>query len=607
MGSEEKKRKKKKINNKNKLDFLEKKNNKNFYCPSPIHIKNNPIINFNQIIKNNNNIQLNQNKIQNINDNKNNNKIIDNATNAEMQVNQHTNNDLDFSQLLTLVINGKQNLTNTNSNYNTNINNANNINNNQQKQEKDNSQKFVSNFFDNKQKTNNDDDNNTMIIHESEKLLPSTLKNIFDENKEEKIKEEMKISKQKEAKRKIFNFGKQAAKLFKNHKIVLIEKNKDDSTEIRIKNNLSSKSINKDDIQNIKTNFIQLNQNKALLVKIPEFNSDEEYSIHHFSNSDLIHEEVISFTFESIYQNINAYTNLEYSKNKKYQQKTLFYLTKLMSNKSKILSSFSEDDISSELNKSNSFSKKSKNSLTFKDKRNTNSTFKISFANRIQFNDLFNSPTNSKDYNNIYNSEVAYKVKKHRNRNNKKKTNHNIRLSRIYTDLYNNNIGLGLIKSKRSINLYSVKSKSPKRKKFKKSEIKYSFQNDTNDGDNICEINSNNNSKKKIRKKISLATEDLKKNKNKNDESLLNSEDMSNKKIKNSKTTKTTKNSRKKSHCENRLNIKEKPFKRKSGQPNRYNGKLKLEKIDEFQDNKGGIRNSLAYFAKEEKEECIII
>ena len=420
MGSEEKKRKKKKINNKNKLDFLEKKNNKNFYCPSPIHIKNNPIINFNQIIENNNNIQLNQNKIQNINDN-NNNKIIDNVTNTEMQVNQHTNNDLDFSQLLTLVINGKQNLTNTNSNYNTNINNANNINNNQQKQEKDNSQKFVSNFFDNKQKTNNDDDNNTMIIHESEKLLPSTLKNIFDENKEEKIKEEMKISKQKEAKRKIFNFGKQAAKLFKNHKIVLIEKNKDDSTEIRIKNNLSSKSINKDDIQNIKTNFIQLNQNKALLVKIPEFNSDEEYSIHHFSNSDLIHEEVISFTFESIYQNINAYTNLEYSKNKKYQQKTLFYLTKLMSNKSKILSSFSEDDISSELNKSNSFSKKSKNSLTFKDKRNTNSTFKISFANRIQFNDLFNSPTNSKDYNNIYNSEVAYKVKKHRNRNNKKK------------------------------------------------------------------------------------------------------------------------------------------------------------------------------------------
>ena len=573
------------------------------------------------MIKNNNNIQLNQNKKQNINDNNNNNKIIDNATNTEMQVNQHTNNDLDFSQLLTLVVNGKQNLTNTNSNYNTNnanntnnVNNTNNINNtnnnlnnNQQNGGKENVQNFVSNFFNNKQKTYNDNDNdndndgNTMIIHESEKLLPATLKNIFNENRAEKIIEEMKISKQKETKKKIFNFGKQAAKLFKNHKVILIEKNKDESIELRNKNIMSSKSITKEDMDHSTSNFINLNQNKAFLEKIPEFNSDEEYSIHHFSNSDLIHEEVVSFTFESIYQNINAYTNLEYSKNKKYQQKTLFYLTKLMSNKSKILSSFSEDDLSSEMNKSNSFSKSSKNTIISNDRRNMNSAYKNTLINSGQF-DIFNSPINSKVYNNFCNSEVLYKTKKHRNKNGQKKTNN--KLSRIYTELNSNNIGFSSMKPKRSSNFHS---KSPKRKRYKKNEVKFTFKIDTNNGDNNLEINSNTKSKKKIRKIISLAPERIKNNRKKNDDSSLQSEDMSSKKIKNSKTTKTKKYSRKVSQSDNRLNIKENFLKRKSGQPNRDNGKLKLENVDELPDNKGGLRNSLAYFAKEEKEDCIII
>ena len=79
---------------------------------------------------------------------------------------------------------------------------------------------------------------------------------------------------------------------------------------------------------------------------------------------------------------------------------------------------------------------------------------------------------------------------------------------------------------------------------------------------------------------------------------------MSNKKIKNSKTVK---NARKKAQIDNKLNIKEKCFKRKSGQPNRASQRLKLENADELNNNKGGIRNSLLYFAKEEKEECKII
>ena len=271
-----------------------------------------------------------------------------------------------------------------------------------------------------------------------------------------------------------------------------------------------------------------------------------------------------------------------------------------MTNKSKCLSSFSEDDLSSEKNKSNSFSKSSKNSFISNDKRNMNSTYKNTLVNSTQF-DIFNSPINSKVYNNFSNSEVLYNIKKRRNKNSQKKSNN--KLSRIYTELNSNNIGLSSMKPKRSSNFHS---KSPKRKRYKKNEVKFTFKIDTNNVDSNLEINSNNNSKKKIRKIISLAAEGIKKNKKKNDDSSLQSEDMSNKKIKNSKTSKTKKLSRNISQSNNRLKLKENFLKRKSGQPNRNIGKLKLENV-ELPDNQGGIRNSLAYFAKEEKEDCIII
>ena len=77
-------------------------------------------------------------------------------------------------------------------------------------------------------------------------------------------------------------------------------------------------------------------------------------------------------------------------------------------------------------------------------------------------------------------------------------------------------------------------------------------------------------------------------------------ENLNNKNIKNSKTTK---NIRKKTSVDSK--IKDNYSKRKSGQYNR-NNKLKLDIIYKKNDNKGGIRNSLAYFAKEEKDECII-
>ena len=638
--SKKEKKEDRKINNKTKPNFIENNNN-NIFCPSPIHINNNPILSFNQLA---NNKQLNKNK-ENASSNINDIKTDSNIQNPTTQVNQQTNNDLDFTQLLTLVVNGKQNITHTNSNYNTNgnnnntnnntnnnvntnnlnnntntnTNNNNNINNNQQNEGKDALTNFVSNFFNNKQKTyqdNNEDEYcKTMIIQETEKLLPSTLKAIFNENKAQKIKEEMKISKQKETRRKIFNFGKQAAKLFRNHKIVLIDKNKDESFDIRNKNILSSKSINLDNLDHSTYNYIQLNQNKAFLEKIPEFNSEEEYSIHHFANSELIQEEVFSFSFESLYQNINNYTNLEYSKNKKFQQKTLYYLTKLISNKTNQSSSFSKDNMSSKLNKSSSSFKKSKSlskslsfSSSYKDKNDINSAFRNSLVNEAKLNNMFNSPVNNQEHNNYFNSEILHKIKKHRNKNNQKKKNNNndnSKFSKIFNALSPNDIGFSSLNPKTPSNLRSIKSKSPKRRKFKKNEVKYTFKNDTKDTYNNIKTNNNSSLKKDFGKYISLNVEGLKNNKKKEDDDPSSKfDDMSNKKIKNSKTVK---NARKKAQIDNKLNIKEKCFKRKSGQPNRASQRLKLENADELNDNKGGIRNSLLYFAKEEKEECKII
>ena len=83
---------------------------------------------------------------------------------------------------------------------------------------------------------------------------------------------------------------------------------------------------------------------------------------------------------------------------------------------------------------------------------------------------------------------------------------------------------------------------------------------------------------------------------------FMQTENANNNNIKNAKTTKNT---RRKSQIDNKFNLKDN-FKRKSGQSNK-NTRIKLDILDEKIDNKGGIRNSLAYFAKEEKDECIII
>ena len=77
----------------------------------------------------------------------------------------------------------------------------------------------------------------------------------------------------------------------------------------------------------IKDNEI-FQMSKKFLEKVHEISFKED-SINHFNEKHLTKEGVISFTFESIYQNINTITNMKYSKNKIYQEKTIKFLKKL--------------------------------------------------------------------------------------------------------------------------------------------------------------------------------------------------------------------------------------------------------------------------------------
>ena len=164
---------------------------------------------------------------------------------------------------------------------------------------------------------------------ESRKLLPSTLNNIFNENKAEELKEKMQKPKKKEIFRKLLSFGKKAAELFANNKysVILVDK-EDELVELSNKNFISSKTVIKD---NEKFNdCLSLCQNK-FFENIQEISFEEVNDINHFTN--LRKEGVISFSFESIYQNINTITNMKYSKSKIYQEKTIKFLKKLTTKK----------------------------------------------------------------------------------------------------------------------------------------------------------------------------------------------------------------------------------------------------------------------------------
>ena len=256
-------------------------------------------------------------------------------------------------------------ITNTETNKHNSIKNIETINNKELKldinftQERESPQSLAPNHLNEKKITKNSNEEGKTVImaKESGALLPSTLNNIFDENKAQELKEQMKKSKKREVFKKLLSFWKKVAELFNNEKysVILVEK-KDELIELSNNNFISSNMLIKD---NEKFNdFISLCKNNLFFEKIPEISFED--SINHFDNNNLTKEGVISFCFESIYQNINTITNMEYSKNKDYQEKTIKFLSKLKDKKN------SSINISIENNKnsfSNSFSDKKSISL----------------------------------------------------------------------------------------------------------------------------------------------------------------------------------------------------------------------------------------------------
>ena len=301
----------------------------------------------NRNINNNNNNNIIKDKNFNVNDNNNSNNVSKSTEKAshKSQSNLPFKTDGEFSNLLALVTNAKQmnnannsiNIDNNrfksakNMNVNNNINDLNlNLNN---MQIKESSRSLNKNIFNEKIKVNSsNEEGKTMVMaKDSEVLLPSTLNNIFNENKAEEIKEQIYKTKKKEIFRKVLSFGKKAAELFTNEKytVIFVDK-KEEIVELDNKSIIISKPL-------IKNNEIFI-ENKSFLENIPDM-SFEEDSVNHFNEKNLKKEEVISFTFESIYQNINTITNMKYSKNRIYQEKTIKFLKKLESKPNTSISS----------------------------------------------------------------------------------------------------------------------------------------------------------------------------------------------------------------------------------------------------------------------------
>lgn len=594
-------------------------------CPSPITINRNSNSNlipmFNNNIQNNNYIFNNQNP-----NNYFSNKSSKNILEQENSSTQQPAGDLHFAQLLTLMANGKQNKNNSNNN-NSSLNNSDNLNTNNSinsninnnylsnknvNEIKDNSRPLASNAFNEIQKTNQtNEEGKTLIIQKSSEILLPTLNCVFNDNKVENIKVKMKKSKQKEKRRKIFSLGKKTAKLFnnKNYSIILLDKDNDEFIELENNNSdIIKKKINNDVINKISSN-LTLNQNKILLDNIPEISTDDdEFSIHQFDNADLSKEGVITFTLNALYKNINIHTNLKYSQNKVYQEKTLNYLTKLMDNKTGITSNLSNSKIS----KSSSFSI----SLTSKirpvsfnsiDKSIQNSSFHNKILSNKKFDDLLKLSENEWQSND-YKSEGLYETKKRKFKNKNKNNNRlkidSSRFSRIYSDFNNKKSG---ITNKSNNNLILIKNKPSKKSKKNTrnskngNNIPFTIKIDSAN-DNLS--NNSVNPKKKNTNKLGLGLFEIKKKFKKKNSVFVDSENIINlKTLKNSKTFKIS-DIKKSQLTENKSTIKNKFTKRRS---NKARIGFKLDNI--VKDKNEEVNKSFDYLAKEERNEneCKII
>ena len=558
--------------------------------------------------------------------NKNNNDIIIKKTIEIISPKSQSNQPVqtDFSHLLTLMTNGRQTINNTLSIKNTLTNknnsdkNLNIVSNKELNIHKNNSQEkesyhSISSKIFNKEKKNTNISNEkrkTLIMSkEDEALLPFTLNSIFNENKAEELKEQMQKSKKREIFKKLLFFGKKAAELFKNDKYYVILADKQDEL-IELKNNnfLSSKNLIKD---NEKFNdCLSLCQNNLFFENIPEISFED--NINHFDNKNLTKEGVISFCFEPIYQNINTITNMQYSKNKIYQEKTIKFLKKLTVKKdSSSIISFEK--------KTNSFSKSiSDNNKSFSldsiSEDNKNITHKFSVKKSMQKIDLlklFSDSIDSKEDSNnksaqLFNGQKHRKSNKNKEKEEQKFTVGNSMISRGDLSANLTKTEFQSLKPKKTVMLDSPKFNSIKKKRISKNlkkNTKFNFKIDSHNE------NSSINTKKDnpLLKKKRVSGLDKRKRKRMSEQKsgiFFGSENSTHIQfIKNSKTTKKNflgieNDINKGSHLtENKSSNKEKCSKASIIA-------LKSEKNINSDVEKSGIRNSKSYFAKEKKEDC---
>ena len=643
-----KKNKENKLNDRSYLFFSNKM--QNYLSPNPITINGNanpnttPLkisppnkspINRNISPPNITPINRANNDTSNNNINHLSNKSVEKAS-PEYRISQPIATDMDFSYLLTVMANGKQNPNNTiNTNTNgNNVNNPNNINNSIQNTNnndmnlqmntsdlKDSSHSFVSNFFNEKKKTNYEEGKTIIMPQESGMLLPSTLNKIFDENKADEIKEQMQKSKKKENIKKILSFGKKIAELFtnKNYSLILVDKNKDELVDLKNKSLISSKTLIKEN-NDVLNNYLSLCQNKLFLDKIHEMSFDEGNSIYQFDNAALKQEEIISFSLESLYHNINTITEMKYSKNKIYQEKTIKFLKKLM-NKT-VTSSKSSSNTSEYSSFSNSLSNEESSSYNSNIEKSKSISLNISAQSNK--NDILQLSNDSK-IESEFRSEKLYEKKKHKTNKHpktkeKKYSIGNSAFSKLDSDINIKKGGFNSIEPKQVLNLDSNKrinsSKKHKINKNLRNNKKFTFKIDTIDDDGSYNDKASSHHSKTNEKKNILYINKKKTSKmNSIKNSLFTTNDNNIRTVKGSKTAKRNffglaiDNNNKKSQLSDNKSVKivkkDKTSKRKSVQVN-PKGENNLLDLKSKRTSKDVIKNTMDYFSKEKKEDCKI-
>ena len=503
-------------------------------------------------------------------------------------------------------------------------------------------EKTTENSFDKKIGNNKDNqdykyDKDTKEIKDDYNYTPQQTESLnpskFTREKILEIKEEMKKSRKKENKRQLLLFGKQTAELFRNKNFTIIFSGNAINNCFTIKNisQLSSKTLNEEKENKKIKNYINMCQNKSFFDKISEISSKDDNSSHQFDKNDLVPEGAISFSYESLYKNINTFTNMRYSKNNSFQEKTLAFLTKLMkkeeSNK-KINSSFLSDNLSRIKMSESNLMKKDTLSLS-----GSNSSFRKKYGELLNVkekNFLQLSTEKSKLKSAAFDDNNKVVINKCRS---VKKKNKGKKQNKLQLDLFGSNINEKI--NEKSMNQSKTKEKSkakvsPSPLKRKRHTIFKSIHNIKLEENSNIESNiySNYNNYNQKKNKLGPEIQNKKKNgKRKRNSQVYPAKSFIAFETDNNNNFENVSRMSKKTHIKDKSIAKKRTtqFHQKSTEKvlhlNNLNNSNKRpskvikdsliqsdKKIVKTKNTVNNNNNSLEYFAKEEKEEeCIII